>query len=75
MFEGISAKADAVYAYDLRITDPQGTVRQGRDAYSFLPTLGEVDMHLFAQGNERRIYEKLGQSKIRQLVGVTVADG
>jgi 1,4-alpha-glucan branching enzyme len=61
LFEGVSKKGGgSVYAYDLVITDHQGNVRQGRDAYSFLPTLGETDLYLFNKGDERRIYEKLG---------------
>src|SRR6185295_19198587 len=42
-----------------------GAVRRTRDAYSFLPTLGESDLYLFGKGDERRIYEKLGaQSRV-----------
>ncbi len=59
-FEGTTTKARRVYAYDLVITDHQGNLQRSRDAYSFLPTLGETDLYLFGQGNERRIYEKLG---------------
>jgi len=69
VFEGITREADRVYAYDLLITDPKGRQRQTRDPYSFLPTVGETDLYLFAQGNERRIYEKLG-SQLRVLDGV-----
>jgi len=42
------------------ITLPDGKVIHTRDPYSFLPTLGETDLYLFGQGNEWRIYEKLG---------------
>jgi len=70
LFEGMSPKANRVYAYDLIITDFQGKVRRTRDAYSFLPTLGEMDLYLFGQGNERRIYDKLG-AQIRTIDGVT----
>ena len=69
LFEGVTLESDSVYAYDLRTTDQQGHVRQGRDAYSFLPTLSEADVFLFAQGNERKIYEKLG-SQLRVIDGV-----
>ena len=30
------------------------------DAYRFLPTLGEVDLHLFAEGRHERLWEMLG---------------
>jgi 1,4-alpha-glucan branching enzyme len=69
LFEGITQKASRVYAYDLVITDFQGKVRRMRDAYSFLPTLGEMDLYLFGQGNERRIYDKLG-AQLRTIDGV-----
>jgi hypothetical protein len=49
-----------VYAYDLVVTNHQGQTRRTRDAFSFLPTLGESDLFLFRKGDERRIYEKLG---------------
>jgi 1,4-alpha-glucan branching enzyme len=68
LFEG-TAKAKSVYAYDLIVTDHEGKKTQGRDPYSFLPTLGETDLYLFAQGNERRIYQKLG-SHLRVIDGV-----
>ena len=69
LFEGTSKDASKVYAYDLLITDYQGNVRRQRDAYSFLPTLGEMDLYLFGQGNERRIYDKLG-AQLRTIDGV-----
>ncbi len=69
LFEGITKEAKKVYAYDLIVKDHAGHRSQTRDAFSFLPTLGEVDLYLFGQGNERRIYEKLG-AQIRQIDGV-----
>jgi len=44
-------------------------VRRTRDPYSFLPTLGDADLYLFGQGNERRLYDKLG-AQVRTLDGV-----
>jgi 1,4-alpha-glucan branching enzyme len=69
VFEGTSKDAKAVYAYDLAVTFPGGHTRQSRDPYSFLPTLGEMDTYLFGQGNELRIYDKLG-AKLRVIDGV-----
>ena len=69
LFEGTTADATHVYAYDLAITDSNGQRRQQRDAYSFFPTLGETDLFLFGQGNENRIYDKLG-AHLRQIDGV-----
>ena len=69
LFEGTTRDADRVYAYDLVVTDRAGNVRRTRDAYSFLPTLGEGDLYLFGKGDERRIYEKLG-AQLRTIDGV-----
>jgi len=69
VFEGTTKNANSVYAYDLVITDHSGNVRRTRDAYSFLPTLGESDLYLFGKGEEHRIYDKLG-SQLRTIDGV-----
>src|SRR5438552_13305350 len=69
LFEGVTREANRVYAYDLLIIDHQGNRRQTRDPYSFLPTLGEIDLYLFGQGNERRIYDKLG-AHLRTIDGI-----
>jgi 1,4-alpha-glucan branching enzyme len=69
LFEGVTTEANRVYAYALIITDHQGRVRRTRDPYSFLPTLGDTDLFLFAKGDERRIYEKLG-AQLRTVDGV-----
>jgi 1,4-alpha-glucan branching enzyme len=69
MFEGFSKETDRVYAYELAINDENGQTRRTRDPYSFLPTLSETDLYLFGQGDERRIYDKLG-SQLRVIDGV-----
>ncbi|HEY6169510.1 MAG TPA: 1,4-alpha-glucan branching protein GlgB [Verrucomicrobiae bacterium] len=69
VFEGSTQSATRVYAYDLVITDHQGRKRTTRDAYSFLPSLGESDLFLFGKGDERRIYDKLG-AQIRCVDGI-----
>jgi 1,4-alpha-glucan branching enzyme len=69
VFEGMSAKATRVFAYDLAITYKNDTIQHTRDAYSFLPTLGEGDLYLFGKGDERRIYDKLG-AHLRVVDGV-----
>jgi 1,4-alpha-glucan branching enzyme len=72
LFEGVTRETNRVYAYDLVIREALGPVRQTRDAYSFLPTLGESDLYLFNQGNERGIYDKLG-AQLRLIDGVSGA--
>jgi 1,4-alpha-glucan branching enzyme len=68
-FEVFIPKRPAVFSYQLRATYANGEVRQFFDPYCFLPTLGEQDLYLFNEGNEHRIYEKLG-SHLRDLGGV-----
>jgi 1,4-alpha-glucan branching enzyme len=72
VFEGTTTNAERVYSYELVITDKAGNVRQTRDPYSFLPTLGESDLYLFGKGDERRIYDKLG-GHLRTIDGVSGA--
>ncbi len=69
LFEGVTRTVNKVYAYDLVVTTHQGRMRRTRDAFSFLPTLGESDLFLFGKGDERRIYEKLG-AQLRTIDGV-----
>jgi 1,4-alpha-glucan branching enzyme len=69
LFEVFIPGRTEVCGYDLKVTAPDGSVRQGRDPYSFLPTLGDQDLYLFNEGNEHRIFEKLG-AHVRDLGGV-----
>ena len=44
------------------------------DAYRFLPTLGEVDLHLFAEGRHERLWDVLGAHPRQQRADrVTIA--
>ena len=47
-------------SYHFRITYVDGTTWERGDPYRFLPTLGDVDLHLFNEGTHRRLWEKLG---------------
>ncbi len=58
-----------VFRYQLRAKYPNGEMRQFYDPYCFLPTVSEQDLYLFNEGNEHRIYHKLG-SHVRDLGGV-----
>ncbi len=69
LFEVFIPKRPDVFRYQLRAVYPSGEIRQFFDPYCFLPTLGAQDLYLFNEGNEHRIYEKLG-SHVRQLGGV-----
>jgi len=69
LFAGHIPKRAEVCRYQLRIAYANGESRQFFDPYCFLPTLGDQDLYLFNEGNEHRIYEKLG-ARARALAGV-----
>jgi len=68
LFEAFIPGRSEVCAYELKATSADGRVRQFRDPYCFLPTLGDQDLYLFNEGNEHRIYDKLG-AHLRDLGG------
>jgi 1,4-alpha-glucan branching enzyme len=47
-------------AYRLRFHFSDGNAWERDDAYRFLPSLGELDLHLFGEGRHRRLWEVLG---------------
>jgi 1,4-alpha-glucan branching enzyme len=69
LFEAFIPKHTEVCPYEFRAMSADGRVRQLRDPYCFLPTLGDQDLYLFNEGNEHRIYDKLG-AHLRNLGGV-----
>jgi 1,4-alpha-glucan branching enzyme len=46
--------------YRLRLRFRDGNVWEHGDPYRFWPTLGDLDLHLFAEGTHRRLWERLG---------------
>ncbi len=48
------------FAYLLKVTAFDGSEQLVRDSYSFEPIMGEIDLHLFAEGNHKRLYDKFG---------------
>ncbi|WP_280439289.1 1,4-alpha-glucan branching protein GlgB [Nocardia cyriacigeorgica] len=46
--------------YRIVTTYPGGQTVIGADGYRFLPTLGELDLHLIGEGNHQRLWEVLG---------------
>jgi 1,4-alpha-glucan branching enzyme len=61
LFEGTLASAGAgrLPAYRLEVSDGERVV-EVEDPYRFLPTLGELDQHLIAEGRHQRLWERLG---------------
>lgn len=56
--------------YRLRVDWDFGNVKETADPYIFLPTLGEIDIHLIREGRHERLWEVLG-SHIRTYGDVT----
>ncbi|WP_229858557.1 GlgB N-terminal domain-containing protein, partial [Streptomyces anandii] len=57
-FSGALPLAD-VPAYRLLVAY-EGTVLETEDAYGFLPTLGELDLHLIGEGRHEQLWQALG---------------
>ncbi len=49
--------------YRLRVTYPDAEPVIVADAYRFLPTLGEVDLHLIGEGRHERLWDVLGANR------------
>ena len=54
------------YLLEVRYADSSYTLR---DPYAFLPSLGDLDLHLLGEGRHEELYEKLG-AHVRTLDGV-----
>jgi 1,4-alpha-glucan branching enzyme len=69
VFEGLVPGADLPLRYELEVTYPDGNTFTLHDPYAFLPTLGELDVWLAAQGRHEELYTKLG-AHVREVDGV-----
>src|SRR5687768_8527518 len=69
LFSAFLPKATLPMRYRLRFHFAGGAVWERDDPYRFLPTIGEVDAHLFAEGTHRRLWEKLG-AHVRTIDGI-----
>ncbi|MBF0501114.1 MAG: 1,4-alpha-glucan branching protein GlgB [Candidatus Riflebacteria bacterium] len=73
-FEAIITERSEVFSYRLSTEYPSGATAEFNDSYSFPPTLGEMDLYLFNQGNHQSIYEKLGaHSRIMKYYDTAIA--
>jgi 1,4-alpha-glucan branching enzyme len=54
------------FGYLLELTFPDGAVWKTPDPYCFMPQLGELDLHLFAEGKHLRLYDVMG-AQLRKL--------
>jgi 1,4-alpha-glucan branching enzyme len=74
IFEAVLPASAKIPSYRLHIRSG-GDVKTIRDPYSFPPTIGELDLHLFAEGKHEQVYKKLGAHvmKIGRVTGVAFA--
>ena len=54
--------------YRVRVTTWDGAEHLIRDPYQYGPIMGEIDLHLFAEGQHWQIYEKFG-AHLREIGG------
>jgi 1,4-alpha-glucan branching enzyme len=59
-FEVVFEDRSQLFAYRLRLEDGAGHSWEIHDPYSFWPVLSDFDLHLLAEGNHLKSYEKLG---------------
>jgi 1,4-alpha-glucan branching enzyme len=70
VFEGRISGAELPLRYRLYIDYGESGSFEVEDPYRFTPTLGELDLHLIAEGRHERLYELLG-SHVRVHDGAT----
>jgi 1,4-alpha-glucan branching enzyme len=68
-FELLVEDRTETFPYKLVVHYPDGSTFTQRDPYAFLPTLGDLDMHLFGEGQHQELYRKLG-AHVRKHGGV-----
>ncbi|HEU4643650.1 MAG TPA: 1,4-alpha-glucan branching enzyme, partial [Gemmatimonadaceae bacterium] len=60
VFQTFIASAALPLRYHLVFRFPDGATWERGDPYRFLPTVGELDLHLFAEGKHHRLWEVMG---------------
>src|SRR5690348_11263751 len=70
LWEALLPGATLPLDYELEVEYPNGSTYTLRDPYSFLPTLGELDLHLVMEGRHEQLYQRLG-AHVREIDGVT----
>src|SRR6266550_1981528 len=68
LWEALLPKAKLPLEYELEIEYANGKTFTLRDPYSFLPTLGDLDLHLAMEGRHEELYARLG-AHVREIDG------
>ena len=69
LFEGVIEGVSLPLDYELEVRYPAGDTYVLRDPYAFMPTVGDLDLHLAAEGRHEELYARLGAHP-RELEGV-----
>ena len=70
LFEGVVEGAKLPLSYDLEVSYRGGESYRLRDPYAYPPTLGELDLHLAAEGRHEELAARLG-AHVETLAGTT----
>ncbi len=75
LWEALLPEASLPLDYELEVEYAGGATYTLRDPYSFLPTLGDLDLHLAMEGRHENLYERLGAHvrEIDSVVGTAFA--
>jgi 1,4-alpha-glucan branching enzyme len=75
LFEGLLRGVRKVPPYRIETAWPDGNTTTARDPYAFLPTIGELDLHLVGEGRHRELYQRLGAhvQEVDGIAGVSFA--
>jgi 1,4-alpha-glucan branching enzyme len=64
LFEGVVQAARLPLDYEIEAAYPDGASHRARDPYAYAPTLGELDLHLAAEGRHEQLYDALGARRV-----------
>src|SRR6185436_507607 len=59
-FQAILPEVERDIAYQLHLIGRDGSTAVVHDPYAYGPIMGDIDLHLFSEGNHLEIYEKFG---------------
>ncbi|WP_437684723.1 1,4-alpha-glucan branching protein GlgB [Sorangium sp. So ce176] len=68
-FPGVSYPKEGRFLYQLDLRYPDGNASVELDPYAMRPTLGDIDLHLLAEGRHWELYRVLG-AHVREVDGV-----
>src|ERR671925_2109160 len=60
LWEAFLPDADLPLSYELEVEYADGNTFTLHDPYAFLPTVGELDLHLLHEGRHEELYARLG---------------